>query len=177
MATNSPTDARLAAEIRRLIGQSTYAYDTHRPLLAEAIIRTSGPILELGMGFGSTPGLHAVAKLTGRRVESYDDDAEWFEKMQPFLFGQGHLVGDWDKADLSGDWAVALVDHGQVGRRVREIGRLAQTCKAIIAHDTEESVYRYWTIWGLFKHRVDDMRRKPWTTAFSNTLPVETWIE
>jgi hypothetical protein len=181
MATNSLTDS----EIRRIIGQPTNAYDTHRPVLAEALIRTSGPILELGMGEGSTPGLHEVAESTYRYLLSFEDDKEWYRRFIRFQSPYFHnvaLVGSWDDAPCEAPvlgfaerWGVALVDHGQVDRRVREIGRLANHCDVVVVHDTEDTRYRYWTIFGLFKHRLDYMRIKPWTTLFSNFIDVSKW--
>lgn len=165
------------AEIRRIIGQPTNAYDTHRPVLAETIIRTTGPILELGMGEGSTPTLSKIAE-SGRQVWSYEDDWGWYDGYRRFQLVPNHHVlytSNWDDALCELNWGVALVDHGRMDRRVREIGRLAQTTEIVVVHDTEDERYRYWTIWGLFKYRYDYRKLKPWTTAFSNFIDVSGW--
>ena len=62
------------------MGFKTYAsfnYATHLPCLMKAVEKTTGDILELGVGLFSTPYLHYVAMLQNRKLVSYENVPEW----------------------------------------------------------------------------------------------------
>lgn len=87
-------------------------------------------------------------------------------------YGEWHevrFVEDWAKADISGEWSIALVDHSPGKRRIEEIKRLKDTTDYIIVHDTEPAeYYGYEKIWDLFKYRFDYTQVIPNTTVLSN---------
>lgn len=170
-------DSLTEHEIRAIIGKPSTVFDTHRPVLAEAIIRTSGAILELGMGEGSTPGLHEIAMRTGRRVVSYESDAQWFGKFK-HLAQSPHslrLVGDYQDCFCEEPWGAVLVDHAESDFRVREIHRLASWAQVVVVHDTEDPRYRYWSAIGAYKFHFHYRSILPWTSAFSNFIDVSKW--
>ena len=52
---------------------------SHLPILLRAMKATTGPVLELGAGIYSTPILHALCQIEGRKLVTYESDPEFFE--------------------------------------------------------------------------------------------------
>lgn len=137
-------------------------WSSHIPVLIRALEITDGPVLELGIGYGSTPLLHALCFEKNRPLVSYEHRGEWVKTFQKYI-DAGHeiiAVTDWDDIDLGRlKWSVALVDHAPAERRVEEIRRLCDlNVEFIIVHDTQpiaEDEYRYSQIYPLFKYRWD----------------------
>lgn len=159
-------------------------YETHRPVLCEAVLRVSdGLILELGAGEGSTLPLHEVSLATGRRIITLESDHEWFERFE-HLRSHSHTiehVRSWTEIDLvrlgeSGElpYAIAFVDHAPVERRVIDIAKLAKLAKLVVAHDTNSEDY-FDQISGLFRYRTTYKHRLPWTSVLSNFIDVSGW--
>ena len=143
------------------------------PALIQLVNATSGPILELGCGFHSTPYLHWHCSINGRRLVSYEGDAGYYKWFSRYAgdFHEIHFVTDWDAIDISGPWDVALVDHSPMERRRAEVARLKDRARYIIAHDTEKKYrrhYRYEEIYHLFKYHTHFKRSPPNTCVFSN---------
>ncbi len=165
-------------ELRALFNDFTIAAGTHRPVLCEAILRTTGPILELGMGDNSTLPLHEIAKTYGRRVCSYDHDASWVARYSA-LRGDKHRiehVTSWDDCPIESErWAVVLVDHSPNERRIVDIARLAAHADVIVVHDTQDMTLGYEAVFATFKHRLDYREDAPWTTVLSNSVDVSSW--
>jgi hypothetical protein len=164
--------------IRRQFGTVTCDYDTHRPVLCEAVLRTSGPILELGMGDGSTRALHAVAMACNRRTFSFDNDSSWFARFMD-LRDTWHLLArldTWDDCPIESTfWSCALVDHAPAERRTTEIKRLAYRAELVVVHDTEDPIYGYDAVFESFAHRHDYRKHRPWTTVLSNYVDLAQW--
>ena len=146
---------------------------SHIPLLIKAFNATEGDVLELGIGFFSTSLLYWLCEDAGRNLFSYEDNFKFFRIFR-FYFGfkghRGYLVKDWDKIDIDREWGLAFVDHNG-DRREKEIKRLADKAKIIIAHDTDpksDEFYNYKRVWPLFKYRYDYTKFSPHTSALSN---------
>lgn len=69
----------------------TQAMGTHRKFLLKALELTSGPVLELGMGYESTPYLHKYCEAKGRFLYSVDHHFEWVQKFL-YLQSSNHLI-------------------------------------------------------------------------------------
>jgi hypothetical protein len=168
----------LEDNVRRLFAGARSGYETHRRALCEAVLRTRGPIVELGAGDGSTPALHEVAVATGRCIWTFDHDAAWVSRFLP-LRCEHHFVARvrcWDDCPLETQfWSVAFVDHAPAERRVIDIRRLAYRAEVVVVHDTEAAEYGYDAIEGCFDHRWDYREHPQWTTVFSNYVDVSTW--
>jgi hypothetical protein len=134
---------------------------------------TSGPILELGMGF-STMLLDMMCRLTERPLVSYESDSKWYKKNLKYAsnFHTILLADDWDKIDIDNThWSVAFIDHRPALRRKIEAKRLKDIADYVILHDSEPEkgkFYRYTDIYPLFKYRYDYTNCKPYTTILSN---------
>lgn len=146
---------------------------SHLPVLIKIMNQTTGPVLELGMGFFSTHYLHWACYENRRRLLSYEHDPVLLEWSESFVndYHEIKFVDNWDNADLSGHWNVVLVDHAPTPRRRHEIARLANSADYLIIHDSEperNGWQKYSRIYPLFKYRKDFDRERPFTTVLSN---------
>ena len=145
-------------------------YGTHLGALIACMQRTKGDVLELGIGYSSTPYLHYQCEIDKRNLISMENDNGWIRRfaysdfyMHNFDRSKYHTfvyVENWEDAEIEKPWDVVLVDHSPSSRRKEEVKRLANHAKYIIIHDSNkefEKEYRYSEIYPLFKHR------KVWT--------------
>ena len=149
------------------------AHGSHLPILMRIVNMSTGPILELGMGFYSTNYLHWACYENKRKLVSYDGNKDYFAQNRLFAcdYHQVLFAEDWDKIDISGHWGVVLVDH-ETDRRAKEIERLANNADYIVAHDSEgrhDHSYKYSSIYHLFKYKYDYLKAYPYTVVLSNT--------
>jgi len=155
-------------------------WDNHRHLLWPALEATTGEVIEMGMGQGSTPFLHEYCKDAGRKLFSYDGNLEWAMKFQEMIT-DGHRVlhvHNWDDVSMrhpSPD--VVLIDHAPGERRYIDVQRFANTAKIIVIHDSEPAATGYMMnkIWHLFKYRKDFVTGGAWATAVSNFVDLTTF--
>ena len=144
-------------------------YGTHLPVLTYFVSKTTGPVLELGSGFFSTPTLNLLCK--DRLLVTADSNKEWIRKFYA-LKNDNHLffeVDDWSKFDyIDKQWDVAFVDHAPGERRVVDIERLKKTSKYVLVHDSEERGYGYEPTLSKFKYRYDYKFFRTWTTIVSD---------
>jgi predicted O-methyltransferase YrrM len=155
------------------IGKSRGSY---LPVLATLVSMTQGPILELGVGFCSTPYLHWACYPTKRRLVSYENNPEYYDFAESWKddFHEIHCIKDWAAIDISEPWSIAFVDHSPGPRRPEEMKRLTHA-DYVIAHDTENSNnhrYHFSTIFHLFKYRWKYNGAYPYTSIFSNRFDV-----
>lgn len=146
---------------------------SHLPVLTKIMNLTTGSVLELGMGIFSTPYLHWACYLEKRKLVSYDHNSECVNWFKTFVndYHEIRFVDNWDNADLSGHWSVALVDHAPTPRRKTEIARLADSADYLVIHDSQperNGRQKYSQIYPLFKYRKDFGRENPLTTVLSN---------
>ena len=148
-------------------------YASHIPILTRMVDMTTGPILELGIGF-STMILDMMCQLTKRSLVSYENDPRWYQKYLGYAsdFHQVLLADDWDKIDIDHThWSVVLIDHRPALRRKVDAQRLKDKADYILMHDSEPEIdkfYRYTDIYPHFKYRYDYTKCKPFTTILSN---------
>lgn len=142
---------------------------SHRFGLLRALDATDGPVLELGIGWDSTPYLHAYCAAAERYLLSVENDPQWLVRFDmlggalPYPFGSPlyHNGGEhrflflpdsnWAHVPIEGtSWGVALVDHADSAQRLVELERLRHTCEIVVFHDADcwptvtlESRYRY----------------------------------
>lgn len=153
---------------------------SHRKLLFEALQHTSGKVIELGMGEGSTLQLHEYCKEHNRLLESYDANEEWafhFEHLRSDIH-KTQFIDDWDSVDPK--CSLLFVDHSPGERRKIDIERAFDKADVIVVHDTEPSAdhgYQMRDVLKKFRYMVDDERDGAWTTAVSNTIEVTKWLK
>jgi len=120
-------------------------YGTHQPVLYEALLRTSGSVIEFGCGASSTRLLHEYCEKYKRHLFSIDDDKEWLDKFRGFATPRHEFiyVEDW-RVFLSNSgrkaWQycdIAFVDSEPWTVRHWAIQAVKQTAKYIILHDCD----------------------------------------
>lgn len=152
-------------------------YGTHMPMLIKAMQATTGPVLELGCGFNSTPFLFWLCKDQNRKFVSYENDQGWIDKVgYPVEY-----VADWDKTDIDNiHWSVVFMDHRPGERRPVDAVRLKDKADFIILHDSEpmlDKFYGYEKIYPLFTYRFDYTKFLPHTTVLSNSIDIEKYLK
>lgn len=158
-------------------GGSSYA--THVPVLMRALVKTTGDILELGVGGHSTPLIVAISRAEKRFAVSYENNLEWFQLAKERYirrYNRIKFVEDYDDAPIERPWGLAFIDHEPGLRRRVDIARLANYAQIIVVHDTNrksDKHYKYSEIYPLFKYRKDFTALSPHTTVLSNFVDLE----
>ena len=151
---------------------------SHLPVLLRAMKATNGPVLELGAGLYSTPVLHTLCQIEGRKLVTYEGDPDFFEWATNYQtsFHDVIKVDNWEDIDLASvNWSVAFVDHAPDSRRWEEILRLTHA-EYVVAHDSDRgwrNKYSYHKVYPLFKYQKQYREARPNTVILSNTHPLE----
>ena len=147
---------------------------SHLPVLIYLMLITAAIVLEMRVGYTSTPVLHWLCFEQGRNLLSLENDRKWLEKFLEYEdnFHTLKFTEDWDRAPIDNQhWSIVLIDHRPALRRRIDAKRLKDNADYIILHDSEPEInkfYRYTDIYTLFKYRYDYTRTKPYTTVLSN---------
>lgn len=148
-------------------GARDIGVSSHFPVLAAAVARTSGPVLELGCGWGSTPMLRLMC--SGRKLESYDNSEAWAKSMSAVY------VPRWDKWEpKEPHYSVAFVDCSPGEERRHLMMRLKGRATFIVAHDHEAgpaAAYFYEYITPQFKYVEVYRVLRPHTLILSDEQP------
>jgi len=166
-------------------------YGTHLAPLIKCMERTNGDVLELGVGYFSTPYLHYQCLLGKRQLVSIDNDKGWIRRFADsdfynhFYRGQYHdfqFVENYDDALIEKPWDVALIDHSPSIRRKTDIKRLAPFAKYIVIHDSNDDrhgrgEYQYDEIYPLFKYKKVWDKERRHACVLSNFVELENLWE
>lgn len=119
-------------------------YFTHQPFLLHYARKTSGPILELGMGFGSTPALHELCQEQQRKLISVENVQQWADKFA-HLRSKSHLIFciDWDSIskqigmmrDSSDRFGVVFIDNEPWEARDIVLKKFRNDTEFVVVHD------------------------------------------
>ena len=139
------------------------------------MIITSGPVLELGAGLGSTLTLHGLCGSLGRSLTTIESDEEWLARFINYRRSWHILrkVGTFlSLPEYVQNWGLAFIDHGIAEERGISIIALQQV-PIIVVHDTcYPWLYGYQIALSLFKYRWDWRINGPMTTIISQTIDV-----
>ena len=167
-------------------------YESHFPILAACIARTTGPILELGVGEGSTPMIHYSAP--NRFRVSADTDLSWLRKFaEGYYSPRQHEFIHVDATPIKGipdvtvgiqawrkfsmietcQWGCVIVDCAPGEARHELAIRLANRAHFVILHDSETDYqaggnYMYSEATVRYKHVSEFRRFRPYTMVCSN---------
>ena len=146
-----------------------HGWGSHLPALVHYVLRTRGPVLELGAGQWSTPVLHAMCAAGGRKLVTAEEDAAWRMKLAGDLAGEGHeFLASYGRAiNRAGYWSVVLIDHA-MDRRQADLLALGGRADVLVCHDT--NCVKYGWDFSRFRHRRDWADLSPTTTAVSDVL-------
>lgn len=117
---------------------SSQGYATWLPAMMDCLLRTRGPVLELGGGLWS-PVLHAFCDRV-RMLTTVEADLEWYGLLLP-LANPWHLV--YRELPEHCSWDVALVDNAPGAERQPMIERLRGRCRFLVVHDCQDAGYCY----------------------------------
>ncbi len=145
---------------------------------------TTGPVLELGAGFGSTLMLHGLCGSMERRLVTLESDLNW---LREFL----HYGREWhtikyvehflNLPEYTEQWGLAFIDHGNAGNIQMSLDRgpsaiALQDTPIIVMHDTcYPKLYQYDEAFTYFKYRWDwrvKSENTPLTSIVSKTVDV-----
>lgn len=153
---------------------------THQRSLLIALNNTSGPVLELGSGWYSTPLLHETCKQQNRMLYTVDHNQEWLSQFADMESPLHRLecVGWWGELILhERKYGLVFIDHAPACRREDEIRRLISLSDVFVTHDWEEKpAYGYGRIAKMFKFCTVDARHPAQTAILSNKVDVSLWL-
>lgn len=159
--------------------QITSNWDSHRPLLWAALEATKGIVVEMGMGYGSTPFLSEYCQSRANRdLVSYENNPEWFKKFNGQYPHKMYLIDNWDTAAIVIGLlkpSVLFIDHAPGERRKIDIQKNAYYAEVIICHDTEPAAdhgYKMRAELKKFKYMIDYETDGAWASAASNFIDV-----
>lgn len=146
---------------------------SHIPVLIKILEMSEGPVLELGTGYNSTPLLHWLCRVSGRKLVSYESVPKFYELAHNYMRHdhEVHFIDDWDKLDTTKHWGVIFIDHAPGKRRVEEMIRLANSADYVVAHDTEPRSdwhYNYSRGFPSYKYHYMYKKAYPYTSVLSN---------
>jgi len=154
-------------------------WSTHNYMLLKCLLNSKGPVAEVGSGLYSTPLLHWMCKLQGRKLVTYEDVPEFYEMARVFKSNMHkvHMMTNWDDMDFKRQWGVVLIDHHPEPRRAVDILNFKDTADYIVIHDTEKpEKYDLDRVWEHFKYVYTWRDCKPWTSVVSNTHNIEEYV-
>jgi ubiquinone/menaquinone biosynthesis C-methylase UbiE len=164
-----------------IIKKTTLWAGSHIPMLVKAIEMTNKPVLELGIGYNSTPLLHWLCADKGIGLLSLESDPEWLKKFLEFRT-DNHILAEFNfdnSLDVLGvdDFGVVFVDHRPARKRRSSALFFKDKADIIILHDSEladNPAYKYTGIYKEFKYKYEYKRvGTPYTMVLSNRLNVE----
>jgi hypothetical protein len=163
-------------------------WNSYLPLLWLALENTSGDVIELGMGDGSTSKLHEYCQLKQRNLFSYETDVEYYRKFEDLIVNNENFAVH-EIECVYNNWQVMIERHrGPVGvlfsdeapgeMRKYNISMFCNTAQVIVVHDSEQTNdhgYKLSLVAPLFKYRKDFDYPGASATAFSNFIDVSKW--
>lgn len=155
----------------------TSNYDSHRPLLWAALEATTGLVVEMGCGYGSTPFLFEYCQERNRKLVSYENNQEWYDKMKG-QYPHIEFTKNWDFVPLRPTPSVLFIDHAPGERRKVDLYRFSDVAKIIVVHDSEPAAdhgYKMRATLKRFKYLIDYETDGAWASAVSNFMDVTKW--
>lgn len=158
-------------------------WNSHVILLWEALENTSGDVIELGVGGGSTERLHEYCKSKGRKLFSYESSLEYYQEFEKFRTDQHEITyvgNNWEPMIERHREQIGVLFSDEAPGEMRKynISMFAQTAQIIVAHDTEKGSdhgYKFSLLRPLFKYSINHEFQGAGTTAFSNFVDVNKW--
>ncbi len=102
--------------------------------------RSTGPVLEIGIGHFSTPFLHEYCLGAGRRLLSFEDNDEWMGEFKDFDSATHELVvGSYDESTKKFDKidvGLTFIDNSPGGAaRAKPFKRFLPISDFVVVHD------------------------------------------
>lgn len=160
---------------------SSFGYLSHLPIITAACMVSTGPVLELGAGFGSTFSLHGICGVSKRKILTIESDKHWLAQFNYYKrpwHDFKHVTSFVGLPEYKEEWGLAFVDHGILGERGLALAAVKDV-PIVVAHDTCHEQLNYTNEGVLqplssFKYRFDYQWFGPQTSVLSNTIDVFT---
>lgn len=123
--------------------QEESAFYTHQPVLYKALELSTGPVLELGCGEGSTELLHRYCAKHNRELVSVESDHSW---MSPYIaklhspFHKFEYTSDWWSATdrfAEKRWGLVFIDQNTWEGRAYAFKKLKYSADYLVLHDCD----------------------------------------
>jgi hypothetical protein len=154
-------------------------WTTHIGMLIKYVQLCKGDVLELGAGVYSTPMLHWLCKLEGKKLVTYDNSNEFFRFASMFKSSNHKVIkiedNNWDIVKPDRIWGVVFIDHHPQERRGQEAVNFCNNAEYVILHDSDPEYgnkHGYEAAYPLYKYRYDWKECSPHTTILSNFNPL-----
>jgi len=164
-------------------GKSLQPWASHQPVLIHTLNTIKeGDVLEYGMGWNSSPIMHLICAMQGRKLLSVETDEKWFNKFLDYRNESHELLrlpavdlGRWDHELFKRKYSIAFIDGCTDISRQKFIEALTDNVDYFVVHDTEEAAknFRYpgfsyqWDFSG-FKHVYHLQKGGPASSLLSN---------
>jgi len=151
---------------------------THIPVLVKLLNHLNKPVLELGIGWSSTPLLHWVCQEKNLKLISIESDGEWIKNFRTFR-SKNHSIFQTDENftlnfDLPEDFSLVFIDHKPARKRRSSAILFKDRADFIVLHDSEladHKAYKYTPIYDLFKYKFEYKGvGEPYTMVLSNKI-------
>ena len=158
---------------------------SHLPMLAQLMEVVDKPVVELGIGYNSTPFLHWMCKLKGLQLMSFETDKKWFELFKDYQEEDHYLelAKDWqflDQLSQIDDFGIVFVDHRPAKKRRSSALKFKDSADYIVLHDSEladNPAYKYTDIYKEFKYMFEFKEvGEPFTVILSNKKDL-SWLK
>lgn len=158
---------------------------SHLPVLAKLLSVIDKPVIELGIGYNSTPLLHWMCKERGVQLMSFETDKEWMDKFKEFQEEDHYMehVKDWNFLDQLAsidDFGLVFIDHKPARKRRSSALKFKDTADFVVLHDSEladHPAYKYRSIYKEFKYSFEFKEvGEPHTIVLSNKKEL-SWLK
>lgn len=116
-------------------------WSSHLPALLACVAATKGDVLEIGMGWFSTPILHSAVCGAGRMLVSLEKDKAWRDKFADYN-KPVHTI--YEQVDYDKDppcpfgfmrWSVVFIDDSPGPDRWKHVKRFLPVAEYLVVHD------------------------------------------
>jgi len=153
------------------------AWGSHLPILLEAIGRTRGDVLEIGVGHFSTPHLHHLCAGMKRRLDSVEQAKDWHDEFAIKFKSNTHSFHHGEYMEVLPllaklPWSVVFIDHSPGGKARSDVFEMfIDQADFVIVHDyhleNEDAIKPLLTN---TPHMVFDLYQPPTLLASRKTL-------
>jgi hypothetical protein len=135
-------------EMKYTLKHNINPFYTHQPILYNMLMQTTGPILELGCGDGSTELIHLIGQKQNRKIITVESLPDWAIKYKSkyqnnthsFIVTDNHSIESWNKVTdtlLNEKWGLVFIDQGFWEARAYSFAKLKDISEYIILHDCD----------------------------------------